>query len=324
MPVSERYRLPDPVSALVLGTWGISGAFTTSAGPGGYSHVAEEDFNQILDRAQDAGIRWIDIASAYGAGQGLRRLAAWQRSRGRSFRTIVKPGRPLVDGSPHSDLSLDGLRAELRWCAQMTGYPAAILLKDPPADAFLHGRLEAVLRALAGEYPQARIGVATHRLDLVGLLPELAGYQPVVQLEYHMLNRFLAIPAARAAAGYGWEVWAMQPLAYGFLADQNGPSSMIRADDWRSRIPDQVCASMLAGARHLSNAVPPELREYPLAQIAIAWCLTDAVVSRLVVGPRSLQQMESVLSAARLALDPRFRQFADRQRALVTARLPNP
>ncbi|WP_267595493.1 aldo/keto reductase [Carbonactinospora thermoautotrophica] len=311
---------PDPGSALVLGTWGISGAFTTPAGPGGYSHVPEERFRQVLDAAHEAGIRWIDVAPGYGAGEGLRRLAAWQRSRGRAFCVVVKPGRPLTADGPRSDLSLDGLRAELERCAELVGQPAGILLKDPPAEAFEHGELAGVLEALRVEHPDARVGVATHRLDLVPLLPRLPGTErPVVQLEYHLLNRASSVPAVRAATALGWEAWAMQPLAYGFLGGRHTAATTFPPDDWRSRMPEPVRAALVTGARYLPRVLPPALRERPLAEVALAWCLADPCVSRVVVGPRSREQLGAALAAVRLASDAEFRRFAADQRALLGA-----
>ncbi|WP_199920572.1 aldo/keto reductase, partial [Streptomyces sp. NRRL S-481] len=69
-------------SSLVLGTWGL-------AGRGGlprdrsYGDVTDTAAYETMDRAWEAGIRIVDTAPAYGAGEGLRRVGQWQQACGR-------------------------------------------------------------------------------------------------------------------------------------------------------------------------------------------------------------------------------------------------
>ncbi len=298
--------MPDggPITGrVVLGSWGISGAHTVGGAPNGYPEVPAGRVDAVLDAAWDAGMRWVDVAPGYGAGAGMRRVADWQRRRGRVWRAVVKPGRAVREDGPHSDVTLPGLAAELRDIEAVLTDPAGVLVKDPPEAAFADGSLTALLARLARE-GRPVVGVATHRHDLAALLGDPPAPGAVVQLEYHLLNRHVAVPAAALLAARGWRVWAMQPLAYGFLGGRYDAATRFPADDWRSRIPDRVRTAFATAAALVPGWLPPAVREHPLPEVALAWCLADPNVDRVVVGPRRPEHVGSVLRA--LPLVPRL------------------
>lgn len=295
---------------VVLGTWGISGGVHTDAGPAGYADVGVATTDALLDAAYTAGVRWLDTATGYGGGEGLRRVADWQRRRGLRWNVVVKAGRPVDAQGPRSDIDPAAIRVEL--AAQPIVEPAAVLVKDPPEQAFRDGTLRRLIAGLnADGYPV--VGVATHRLDLVAALgpPQVPG--AVLQMEFNLLNRVAAVPAAVAAAAAGWRVWGMQPLAYGFLGGRHEFSTVFGPDDWRSRIPASVRRAFHTGVRGLPAWLPPCAAQQPLAEVALSWCLASPALDRVVVGPRSVAQLRSLDGAWALATDEEFVSFvADR------------
>lgn len=277
------------------------------------------EFTAVLDAAWDSGLRWIDTAPTYGGGEGLKRLAAWQDARGRSWRKVVKPGRPMTAAGPHSDLSVTSLTAEVGACAQLIGDPIAVLVKDPPESAYQDGSLRDLLSRLVGRWPI--VGIATHRLDLIPLLGAAPVGNMVVQLEFHLLNRFTAVQAAAMAATAHWQVWAMQPLAYGFLGGRHTIGTSFPAMDWRSRMPSEVRTALAAGTSALRRSMPTALREYPISQLAVAWCLASPAVDRVVIGPRTSEQFADTMTATRLAAEPAVIEFVmDTHRLLLPQR----
>lgn len=287
--------------------------------PTGYSPVPESQFAVVLDAAWDAGLRWIDTAPGYGGGEGITRLAAWQNANARSWGRVVKPGRPLAATGPHSDLSVSSLEAEVSECSRKIGSPQAVLIKDPPEGAYHDGSLRTLLARLADRWPT--VGIATHRLDLMPLLGDAPGGNMVVQMEFHLLNRFTAVRAADCAAQANWQVWAMQPLAYGFLGGRYTAGTRFPSDDWRSRMPDHAQATLATGARALHRQLPSALREYPLPRLALAWCLASPAVGRVVIGPRTPGQLSDAMAAAHLAGEPAVTEFVtDTHRLLLPQR----
>lgn len=290
--------------------------------PAGYSPVSESQFTMVLDAAWDAGVRWIDTAPGYGGGEGITRLAAWQNAKARSWCRVVKPGRPLTVTGPHSDLSVPSLVAEVSECSRKIGSPQAVLIKDPPESTYHDGSLRALLARLADRWPVA--GIATHRLDLMPLLGNAPAGNLVVQMEFHLLNRFTAVRAADRAAKENWQVWAMQPLAYGFLGGRYTAGTRFPSDDWRSRMPGHVRTALTAGAVALHRRLPSALREYPLPQLALAWCLASSAVERVVIGPRTPEQFADAVTAAHLTAEPAVTEFIMDAHRLLLPQGPPP
>ncbi|MEU2611429.1 aldo/keto reductase [Micromonospora sp. NPDC007271] len=298
---------PAPWAArVVLGTWGISGSVGTDTGPAGYPDVPAAEVDAVLDTAYAAGVRWIDTAPAYGGGAGMRRVADWQRRRVLRWHVVVKPGRPPGPAGPRSEIDLASIRAEL--ARQPLLEPAAVLVKDPPAAAFRDGTL---LRLIGQLYADGHpvVGLATHRLDLIAQLGPPPVPDAVVQLEYHLLNRMVAGPAARSAAAAGWRVWGMQPLAYGFLGGRHHAGTTFGPDDWRSRMPIAVRRAFDAGVRGLRSWLPACAVDRPPAEVALAWCLAAPALDRVVVGPRRVAHLDTLDGAWWLATDPEFVDF---------------
>lgn len=291
---------PRSTANVVLGTWGLAGAGALSANEA-YGEVDAEVAARTFDRAWQLGIRLVDTAPGYGGGEGLRRLADWHRRRPHRFSIAAKPGRYRTDAGMVSDIRLKTLLAEVTAGETQVGSPAYVLVKDPPASTYHDGSLMRVLRALAMRLPAATVGVASHLpTDLAGLPPP--GGRWIAQIELNALNRTVSVPAADALAAAGWEVWAMQPLAYGYLARAHLQVHPRR--DWRALIPPQVCSGLRLGAAAFAARL--SLTDTASrAAAAIAFCLSVRSVSRVVVGPKHPGQLDAVVRALEMVADPR-------------------
>ncbi|MFI6347187.1 aldo/keto reductase [Streptomyces sp. NPDC050560] len=299
--------------SLVLGTWGL-------AGRGGlpldrsYGEVTEDAALETMDLAWAAGLRHLDTAPGYGAGEGLRRVGRWQADRGRTWHVAAKPGRPLTARGPASDLSPPGLLREIAHTAALTGPPAHILVKDPPPRSYTDGGLAGALHALDGRFPGARVGVAGHLPEALAEFAERPeGAAPprgrIAQIELNAVNHRVARPAADRLAARGWEVWAMQPLAYGFLARADPPPASGR--DWRSTLPPEARRALRAAARSFARGVGADRAPtgwtrgpVPQASWAIAFCLGIPSVTRTVIGPKNAAQLRDALLALELLSHP--------------------
>ncbi len=276
--------------SFVLGTWGLAGASAASP-EHSYGPVDAEIAARTFDRAWDMGMRIVDTAPSYGAGEGLRRVSAWQRSRRTRWRVSAKPGRPWVGGGHVSTLEPVSLIREVEATAELVGPPAYVLVKDPDPDSYHDGRLEQALEQLEKLLPDTTVGVAGHLPEAMVALPP-PPLPRVAQIELNAVNRHVSVPAAERLAAKGWEVWAMQPLAYGFLALPDR-----RDDDWRGRIPEHVRTALRLASRAFAASAGAGSDPGDRAAAAIAFCLGVPSVSRVVLGPKRPEHLDAALAA---------------------------
>jgi aryl-alcohol dehydrogenase-like predicted oxidoreductase len=100
---------------------------------------------------------------------------------------------------------------------------------------------------------------------------------------------------------YGIGVIPYSPLAGGFLTgkyrqDQAIPES-VRADSARQRYFNPRGWKILETVENIAQT-----RQASISQIALAWLLTNPVISSPIIGPRTLVQLEDNLGAADLRL----------------------
>jgi aryl-alcohol dehydrogenase-like predicted oxidoreductase len=303
---------------LALGTWALGGPWGVPQ-PMGYGSVTEEMASKVFDAAWLHGIRWVDTAGSYGNGESWRRLAAWQARTGRRFRLVVKLGRPVIDGIPVPAIETAEVMSELEAAIALLGVPNVVLIKDPPGPFFADGLLT-LLDRIRTTLPNVTVGVASHRMDKLCTLPN-APHLGIVQIEYNGVNWPVAAPSASKMKEKSWTVWAVQPLAYGFLGRQYDEHSCFPADDWRSKMSPET-KRVLWELAHAFLSLFQEMRpQPPPAVCAIAFCLSDANIDRVVVGPKTPQQLQDSFSAVRLALDPCFKQIAGALRRVVLAEM---
>jgi aryl-alcohol dehydrogenase-like predicted oxidoreductase len=117
--------------------------------------------------------------------------------------------------------------------------------------------------------------------------------------------------------GKHWNVWAVQPLAYGFLGRKYHGTWSFPADDWRSQMPPRIKEILHDLSESFLVQFSPFLGEVPPAACAIAFCLADPNIDRVVVGPKTPGQLQDSIIALELAADPSFRNAADRLRSSV-------
>lgn len=297
--MSDSAGRDDIARHLAIGTWGLGGR--RAGRNDAYGEVSEATCHDVLDLAWASGIRVADTAPAYGGGQAYERLAAWSARTGLRFEVVAKPGRPLVGGRPESRLELDRILVEIDDAERLLGAPRWVLIKDPPAEALRDGTVERLLDDL-GSRLDATLGLASHVPEACLALGHGCG-ERVVMLEVHAVNHVRALPVARRLGSRGWRVWGMQPLAYGLLAGTYDVGHAFPRWDWRARIPAETRDSIV---RLGAGTLAPLSRAAPgasAAQLALAFCLGDEELERVVVGPKSCAQLRDVLVARELARD---------------------
>ncbi|MGA7312384.1 MAG: aldo/keto reductase [Silvibacterium sp.] len=293
---------------LVLGTWGLGGTWARQGAPLGYGSVSEDIALSVFDAAWQYGIRWVDIASSYGNGQSLNRLAVWQASAKQRFKVALKVGRPIIDGKPASALTIKDITAELELAIRVVGTPDALLIKDPPESSFTR-EIASLLEIMSDRFPSITVGIASHGREVLKTLPYVQQSQ-IIQVDYNGTNWIAAAPSAAKLMQKGWTVWAVQPLAYGFLSGKYREDCTFPADDWRSQLPrntKQVLRELSDAFLSYFSSLRPQV---PPAACSIAFCLSDPNVKCVAVGPKTPDQLADSMTALQLLNNSEFQRIA--------------
>jgi aryl-alcohol dehydrogenase-like predicted oxidoreductase len=158
----------------------------------------------------------------------------------------------------------------------------------------------------ASNYPAWRLMQSLWAADKNGL----ARYD-CLQPHYNLANRAeFERETAEVCHAYGIGVIPYSPLAGGFLTgkyrkDEPIPES-VRADGNKQRYFNDYGWKVLEAASGVATE-----KEKSISQIALAWQLTDDVITSPIIGPRTMEQLEDNLGAAGLRLTEEEKQKLD-------------
>ena len=295
------------VSTLTLGTMTF-GSETDEAG----AHAQ-------LDRFVEAGGTFVDTADVYTAGASEQILGRWLAARPAAVRdqmVLATKGRfPMGDGPNDVGLSRRHLARALDASLTRLGVDTVDLYQvhawDPVTpleetlrfldDAVSAGKIHYVgLSNLTGWQLQRAVDLAEHRHLSVPV---------TLQPQYNLLVREVEweiVPAARAN-GLGLLPWS--PLGGGWLtgkyARDERPSGATRLGE----DPDRgVEAYDRRGPQERTWAVVDAVREVAegrgvtMAQVALAWLVDRPAVTSVILGARTVEQLDDNLAAAGLHL----------------------
>ncbi len=286
------------VSALCLGTMNF--------GP----RTPEREAFEILGRALDAGIDFIDTANQYGGALGVgtteAMLGRWfAEDRTRQDRVVLatKVHEPMAAGANDRGLSARHIRmacdaslkrrgVEHSDLDQMHHIDRAVPIEEiwEAMDRLMaQGKITYVGSSNFPGWAIARANEKAHAGQRLGLVAEQSLYNLVerrVELE--------VIPACRHS-GLGLIPWS--PLAGGLLG---GPAG---AGDGR-RGSAGVSSARQSRALQLDRfeALCATLGESPPA-IALAWLLHQPAVAATIIGPATIGQLDAVLHVPSIVLD---------------------
>lgn len=128
------------------------------------------------------------------------------------------------------------------------------------------------------------------RRDMLGLVSE--------QSIYHLDNRAVELEVIPACRHYGLGLIPWSPLAGGLLG-----GALQKAATGRRSNPDFI-ARVEAKRTQLENyeALCRQIG-HPPGEVALAWLLHNPIVSAPIIGPRTMEQLESALRATEISLD---------------------
>lgn len=286
------------VSRLCLGTMNF--------GP----RTPEDEAHAIMDKALEHGINFFDTANGYGHtihhGYTEEIIGRWfAKGSPRRERVVIatkvyspmdpawapnKSGASARHMREQLDASLRRLQVEYIDLWQMHHISRAAPVEEILQTYDMAIRQGKVLYAGSSNYAGwhiARFNERAAKRDMLGLVSE--------QCHYHLHNRLPELELLPACRDYGVGVIAWSPLAGGLLAGAQ------RRGGGKSRRNDELAAKYateLAAYEKLCAKVGAEP-----AQAALAWLLHNPVVTAPIIGPRTMEQLESALPAVELKLD---------------------
>ena len=274
---------------------------------GAVGNPDREDCVRIVHRALDAGITSINTADGYSDGQSEQTLGQALKAGLRDEVVLsVKTGRK-PDGAPNRG---GGSR---RWLTRAvegslrrleTDYIDIYELGVPDPDTDLDETLAALTDlAAAGKIrcfgtskmPPSQIAEARGVAERRG-----HGVFRSEEAPYSVLNRVLEYDLLPTCQRLGVGVLAFGPLAGGWLSGRYRSGQPVATSGPRSRRPnmdasDPANAAKLAAADAL--AALADESGLTLVQLATAWAARHPAVSSVVIGPRTMDQLDGSLAA---------------------------
>ena len=291
----------------------------------------ESASQQILNKAEEAGINFIDTADAYPMGADLALVGRteeitgrWLKGKRAGFIVATKGGAPMGpsswdQGSSRKHL-LDAVDASLRRLGTDYIDLYQLHVDDPetPLDETLEA-LDIIVRSGRARYIGVsnflayRVALAIGRSDALRVARP-ASIQPRYNLLFREIEREL-LPLAREE---NIAVIPFNPLAGGLLTGKHRHDAVPAKGRFSAEI-GQFGAIYQARYWHEREFQTIEkLRELagqlgePLAKLSIAWVLANPAITSVILGASRLEQLTDTLAAVDLTIEGDLKkQFDD-------------
>ena len=281
---------------------------------GAWGNADHDECIRIIHRALDAGINFIDTADVYAQGESEeivgKALAGGRRD---DLILATKFHGAMGDDPNRQGSSRRWIIREVEDSLQRLGTDWIDLYQvhRPRTDTDIEETLSALSDLIhqgkvryvgSSTFPASQIveaqWVARDR-HLRGFVTE--------QPPYSILVRAVEADVLPTCARHGMAVMSYSPLAGGWLSGRWRKDAGQQPSSRASRLPERFDLSQPANQRKLDTveqlARLAEEAGITLIQLAIAFVLNHPAVTAPIIGPRTLEQLESQLAAADVVLD---------------------
>jgi aryl-alcohol dehydrogenase-like predicted oxidoreductase len=281
-------------------------------------HTSEEDSFKIMDRALELGINFFDTADVYGwsveHGYTEEIIGRWLTKGGGRRDAVVlatKVYNPVVRKANLPEVNSDGVSLSAykihKHCEgslkrlqtdRIDLYQMHHIDHDCPWDETWYS-FDALVKqgkvVYVGSSNFAGWDIATacqeaSKRHMVGLVSE--------QSIYNLDNRMVELEVIPACRHYGLGLIPWSPLAGGLLGGALEKYKIGRRSDEESVKQIEAKHNQLEQYEALCKKFG-----HPSGEVALAWLLHNPVVTAPIVGPRTIEQLESAVRAASIQLD---------------------
>ncbi len=289
------------ISEVSLGTWQVGGRWGTTFSDG--------NADQILNRAIDLGVNFIDTADGYGGGRSEAAVGRVVRSRSERVAVATKCGRKI---SPHvaAGYTPEVLEKFVEDSLRNTGLETLdlIQLHCPPTDVYYRPEIFALFDRLKQQGKIRNLGVSVEKVEeaiKAIQYPNVTTVQIIFNMFRHRPSELFFSLAKQRDVG----VIVRVPLASGLLSGKMDASTTFGPDDHRNFNRDgqsfdkgETFSGVDFGAG--LQAVEELKRLFPdpenLPAYALRWILMFDAVSCVIPGASRLEHVESNVRAADL------------------------
>ncbi len=291
---------------------------------GAMGNPDREDCVRIVHRALEAGVTSINTADGYSGGQSEEILGeALTGGRRADVVLSVKTGRK-IEGVPNSGggsrlsftHAIEGSLHRLR-----TDYIDVYELGVPDPDTDIDETLGALTDLVAAGKIRSfgTSKMPPSQLEQARAVSERRGHGVfrTEEAPYSILNRVLEYDLLPTCQRLGVGVLAFGPLAGGWLSGRYRAGQEIVTSGPRSRGPHMDASAPTNAPKFAAADALGALADdigITLVQLATAWAAEHPAVSSVVIGPRTMKQLEGSLTAAGVTLTP---EALDRIDAIV-------
>ena len=288
---------------------------------GGKTPAAES--YDIIDRALDAGINFIDTANVYSigrseevTGEALKRNGSRQRLM-LATKVHGKMGEDVNDLGNTRRHIIEQCEASLR--RLQTDYIDLYQIHRPSPDIPIDETLRALddlIRAGKVRYIGSSTFAAWQLVESLWVAKELGLNRFVCeQPPYNLLDRRIERELLPMARTYGFATIPWSPLAGGLLTGKytrgEEPPEGARFGDttnplYRRRLNDRIY-DVIDGLKPIA-----EEKGVTLSQLSLAWCMRQPGVTSPIIGPRTMEQFEDNLKALDVEITDDDRKRIDR------------
>ncbi len=281
---------------------------------GAIGNKDHEDSTRIIHRALDAGINFIDTADLYSAGESEQILAkALAGGKRDDVVLATKCWFPWGDDPNRRGSSRRWITRAVEDSLRRLGTDWIDLYQmhrpDPATD------LDETLGALSDLVHAGKIrylGSSTYPAHLIveaQWAAERRGRERFVceQPPYSILSRAIEADVLPVCERYGMGVIPWSPLSGGWLAGGYRKGQELPASRRVDRVPANYDMSLPGNQRKLEAAealaVLAEEADMSLIELALGFVLTHPTVTAAIIGPRTMEHLESQLGAVDVKLD---------------------
>ncbi len=269
-----------------------------------------EDAYDIIDRALDAGINFLDTANVYSRGRSEEITGEALRRNGSRSRIVLatKVHGSMDDDDPNAAGTsrrhiIEQCEASLK--RLQTDYIDIYQLHRPRPEIAIDETLRALddlVRAGKVRYLGTSTFAAWQVVESLWVAKEL-GLNRLVseQPPYNILDRRIEREMVPMAQTYGISLIPWSPLGGGLLT---GKYTRSRPAPEGARFSDPTLEARLArryteGAYDVTEGLKPlaAAKDCTLSQLALAWCVERPGVTSPIIGPRTMEQLEDNLGA---------------------------